>query len=111
MLAGLDRSAVICYQCQQPGHYKSSCLMRLSSVSSAPKACCWCGQQGHLIRDCPSQRAGTISGRGSQQRLSQLATVQSGFRPPPPQPTMSSQGSRSVRRDTPTMFSKVKNGQ
>ncbi|XP_059670062.1 uncharacterized protein LOC132315717 [Cornus florida] len=103
MPAGSDRSAVVCYQCQQPGHYKSSCPMRSSSVSSAPKACYGCGQQGHLIRDCPSQREGTISGRGSQQRPSQSATIQSGFRPPPPQPTMSSQGSRSVRRDTPTM--------
>ncbi|XP_059635817.1 uncharacterized protein LOC132277997 [Cornus florida] len=66
MPAGSDRSAVVCYQCQQPGHYKSSCPMRSFSVSSAPKACYRCGQQGHLIRDCPSQRAGTISGRGSQ---------------------------------------------
>ncbi|XP_059627995.1 uncharacterized protein LOC132270807 isoform X2 [Cornus florida] len=103
MPARFDRSAVVCYQCQQPGHYKSSCPMRSSSVSSAPKACYGCGQQGHLIRDCLSQRAGTISGRGSQQRPSQSATVQSCFRPPPPQPTMSSQGSRSVRRDTLTM--------
>ncbi|XP_059627111.1 uncharacterized protein LOC132269908 [Cornus florida] len=66
MPAGSDRSAVVCYQCQQPGHYKSSCPMRSSSVSSAPKACYGCGQQGHLIRDCPGQGAGTGSGRGSR---------------------------------------------
>ncbi|XP_059627311.1 uncharacterized protein LOC132270122 [Cornus florida] len=62
---GSDKSGVVCFQCQQPGHYKSSCPMRSSSVSSAPKACYGCGQQGHLIRDCPSQGIGTGSGKGS----------------------------------------------
>ncbi|XP_059627297.1 uncharacterized protein LOC132270110 [Cornus florida] len=80
MPAGSDRSAVVCYQCQQPGHYKSSCPMKSSSVSSTPKACYGCGQQGHLIRDCPGQGAGTGSGRGSRQRPSQSATVQSVLR-------------------------------
>ncbi|XP_059669531.1 uncharacterized protein LOC132314725 [Cornus florida] len=75
--AGSDRSAVVCFQCQQPGHYKSSCPMRLTLVSSAPKACYGCGQQGHLIRDCPSQGAGTTSGRGTRQRPSQSATISS----------------------------------
>ncbi|XP_059637210.1 uncharacterized protein LOC132279296 [Cornus florida] len=49
MLAGSNKSGVICFQCQQPGHYKSSCPMRSSSVSSASKAYYGCGQQGHLI--------------------------------------------------------------
>ncbi|XP_059650609.1 replication protein A 70 kDa DNA-binding subunit C-like [Cornus florida] len=64
--AGSDRGAVVCFQCQQPGHYKSNCPMRLISVSSTPKACYGCGQQGHLIRDCPSQGTSTTSGRGSR---------------------------------------------
>ncbi|XP_059670206.1 uncharacterized protein LOC132315814 [Cornus florida] len=84
--AGSDRNAIVCFQCQQPGHYKSSCPMRLTSVSSALKACYGCGQQGYLIMDCPSQGAGTTSGRGSRQRPLQSATVQSGFRPPPSPP-------------------------
>ncbi|XP_059639602.1 uncharacterized protein LOC132281974 [Cornus florida] len=44
--AGSDKSGVICYQCQQPGHYKSKCPMNLS------RACYGCNQQGHMIRDC-----------------------------------------------------------
>ncbi|XP_059650728.1 replication protein A 70 kDa DNA-binding subunit C-like [Cornus florida] len=70
MLAGSDKSGVICFQCQQPGHYKSSCPLKSFSVSSAPKDCYGCGQQGHLIRDCPSQGIGTDSSRGSRQMLS-----------------------------------------
>ncbi|XP_059660859.1 uncharacterized protein LOC132307185 isoform X1 [Cornus florida] len=65
MPVGSDKSGVVCLQCQQLGHYKSSCPMRSSSVSSAPKARCGCGQQGHLLRDCLSQGVGTGSGRGS----------------------------------------------
>ncbi|XP_059627144.1 branchpoint-bridging protein-like [Cornus florida] len=98
MPAGSDKSGVVCYQCQQPRHYKSKCPMNSS------RACYGCGQQGHLIRDCPSRGAGTGNGRGSQQRLSQLVTIQSGFKPPPPQPAISSQGSRPIKRNTPTML-------
>ncbi|XP_059654784.1 replication protein A 70 kDa DNA-binding subunit C-like [Cornus florida] len=103
MPVGFARSGVICYRCNQPGHYKSECPQ--TSVNSG--ACFGCGQQGHKVKNCPNQGAGTGSGRGSQQRPSQSATVQSGFRPPPSQPAMSSQSSRPVRRDTPTMSSKV----
>ncbi|XP_059639333.1 uncharacterized protein LOC132281673 [Cornus florida] len=90
--------------CQQPGHYKSNCPLRSSSVSSAPRVYYGCGQQGHLIRDYPSQGAITTSCRGSRQRPSQSAIVQSGFRPPPPpQPAIYSQGSLLARWDTPTV--------
>ncbi|XP_059639848.1 uncharacterized protein LOC132282258 [Cornus florida] len=57
-------------------------------------------------RNSGSKREGasTGSGRRSRQRPSQSTTVQSGFRPPPPpQPAMSSQDSRSIRRDAPTV--------
>ncbi|XP_059638658.1 uncharacterized protein LOC132280922 [Cornus florida] len=53
--------------------------MKSTLVSSAPRACYGCGQQGYLIRDCPNQGAGTGSGRESQQRQSQSATAQSGW--------------------------------
>ncbi|XP_059668766.1 uncharacterized protein LOC132313839 [Cornus florida] len=46
----------------QLGYYKSNCPMRSSSVSSALRACYRCGQQGHLIRDCLNQEAGTVFG-------------------------------------------------
>ncbi|XP_059654199.1 uncharacterized protein LOC132300909 [Cornus florida] len=43
MPAGSDKGGVVCFQCQQPGHYKSSCPMGSSSVSLALKACHGCG--------------------------------------------------------------------
>ncbi|XP_059639670.1 uncharacterized protein LOC132282055 [Cornus florida] len=76
MPAGFDKGGVVCFQCQQPGHYKSSCPMISSSVSLAPKVCYGCDQQGHLIRDCPSQGAGTGSGRRIQGGSSQAQTPQ-----------------------------------
>ncbi|XP_059643030.1 uncharacterized protein LOC132284903 [Cornus florida] len=99
MPATSAKGGVICYRCNQPGHYKSEC----PQISVNFGVCFGCGQQGHKVKNCPNQGAGTGSGRGSQQRPSQSTTVQSGFRPPPSQPAMSSQGSRPVRRDTPTM--------
>ncbi|XP_059663689.1 uncharacterized protein LOC132309392 [Cornus florida] len=104
MPAGSEKSGVVCFQYQQPGHYKSNCPMKSSAVPTASRACYGCGQPDHLIRDYPNRGIEMGSGRGSQQRLSQSATAQSGFRPPPPpQSAMSSQGSRPVRRDTPTI--------
>ncbi|XP_059663732.1 uncharacterized protein LOC132309439 [Cornus florida] len=47
--AGSNKSGVICFQCQQPGHYKSRCPMNLTTVSMPSRACYGCGQQGHLI--------------------------------------------------------------
>ncbi|XP_059649926.1 uncharacterized protein LOC132295637 [Cornus florida] len=64
MPAGSAKSGVICYRCNQPGHYKSECPQTL--VNS--EACFGCGQQGHKVKNCPNQGAGTGSGRGSQQR-------------------------------------------
>ncbi|XP_059627606.1 uncharacterized protein LOC132270442 [Cornus florida] len=61
MLAGSDKSGAVCYQCQQPGHYKSKCPMNLSVVSATLRACYGYGQQGHLNRDCPNLGAGTAS--------------------------------------------------
>ncbi|XP_059639470.1 cold shock protein 1-like [Cornus florida] len=81
---------VICFKCGQSGHHKSQC----TQIQVASCGCLECGQQGHRVKDCSQRGSGLGRGRCSQQRQIQSATVQSGFRlPPPSQPVMSAQSS------------------
>ena len=52
-----NRSNIICYFCEKPGHYKNECFIYLRTLSNknaeqTATKCTYCGKIGHQARDC-----------------------------------------------------------
>lgn len=61
----IDLAHITCFNCNQKGHYASSCPSSAKATIPPPaggNACFYCHKPGHMKRECPEMRRGKTSG-------------------------------------------------
>ena len=54
-----SRRPLLCYKCQQPGHFQRNCPLMI-------RRCYLCGQAGHVVRQCPSGNGQGVPQKGQR---------------------------------------------
>jgi len=62
-----DRRAVVCYNCNKPGHYARDC--RSGSNNKSKGNCYFCGASGHQQHECASLKEARAKARNGQPTL------------------------------------------